>query len=135
MNTALAAGLVSDGGEEELTDELIGQSWPRPPGAAQGQSTRWKAFEGQHAQIVEWVGKELTVVRIGALLARRGVSWRTVAAPVLRGTIVRLLGVGGWGRCASPNTRGSARSREGPALPLLLSSLFSHSLFPPFRCA
>ena len=28
---------------------------------------------GEHEQIAEWVGKDLTVVKIGDLLARRGV--------------------------------------------------------------
>ena len=74
LNAALAAGLVRDGGEEQLTDELVGQVVAAVrPARPQGHGAGWEALEGQHAQIVEWVGKDLTVVKIGDLLARRGV--------------------------------------------------------------
>ena len=74
VNAALAAGLVRDGGEEQLTDELVGQVVAAVrPARPQGHGAGWEALEGQHAQIVEWVGKDLTVVKIGDLLARRGV--------------------------------------------------------------
>ena len=74
VNAALAAGLVRDGGEEQLTDELVGQVVAAVrPARPQGHGAAWEALEGQHAQIVEWVGKDLTVVKIGDLLARRGV--------------------------------------------------------------
>ena len=108
MNAALAAGLVRDGGEEQLTDELVGQVVAAVrPARPQGHGAGWEALEGQHAQIVEWVGKDLTVVKIGDLLARRGVL---VAHRTLHRYCVEPLcgcsGSAGWGRSTSPNTRG-----------------------------
>jgi hypothetical protein len=73
-NAAVAAGLVHDGGEGQLTDDLVGQVVAEVrPARPQGHGTGWEALECQHGQIVEWVGKDLTVVKIGDLLARRGV--------------------------------------------------------------
>ena len=87
VNAALAAGLVRDGGEEQLTDELVGQVVAAVrPARPQGHGAGWEVLEGQHAQIVEWVGKDLTVVKIGDLLARQGVAGGApYVAPVLRG--------------------------------------------------
>ena len=74
VNAAVAAGLDRDGGVEQLTDELIGQVVAAVrPERPQGHGAGWEALERQHEQIVEWVGKDLTVVKIGDLLARRGV--------------------------------------------------------------
>ena len=74
VNAALAAGLVRDGGEGQLTDELVGQVVAAVrPARPQGHGAAWEALEGERAQIVEWVGKDLTVVKIGDLLARQGV--------------------------------------------------------------
>ena len=90
VNAALAAGLVRDGGEEQFDRRAGGAGW-WPRSARRGRRAtapggrRWRA---EHAQIVEWVGKEgLTVVKIGDLLARRGVlaGGAPYAAPVLRG--------------------------------------------------
>ena len=73
-DAAIAAGLVRDGGEEQLTDELVGQVVDTVrPARPQGHGAAWDALEGDHAQIVEWVGQGLTVVKIGDLLGRRGV--------------------------------------------------------------
>jgi hypothetical protein len=74
VDAAQAAGLDRDGGEEQLSDELIGQvvSAVRPARPA-GRGAAWEALEGQRDQIVEWVGKDLTVVKIGELLTRQGV--------------------------------------------------------------
>ena len=74
VDAAQAAGLVRDGGEEQLSDELIGQvvGAVRPARPA-GRGAAWEALEGQRDQIVEWVGKDLTVVKIGELLTRQGV--------------------------------------------------------------
>jgi hypothetical protein len=74
VNVALAAGLVRDGGEGQLTDELVGLVVAAVrPARRQGHGTGWEALEGEHAQIVEWVGQDLTVVKIGDLLACQGV--------------------------------------------------------------
>ncbi|MGI8305882.1 IS21 family transposase [Saccharopolyspora hattusasensis] len=73
-DAAVAAGLDRDGGEDQLTDELIGQvvAGVRPDRPA-GRGSAWESLETEREQIVEWVGKDLTVVKIGELLARQGV--------------------------------------------------------------
>jgi transposase len=81
VEAATAAGLVREGGEEQLSDELIGQVVDTVrPVRLQGHGAVWEVLEAQRDQIVEWVGKDLTVVKIGELLARRGavVPYRTL---------------------------------------------------------
>lgn len=74
VGAAVKAGLDRDGGEDQLTEELIGQVVAAVrPARPQGRGLGWEALEAQREQIVEWVGKDLTVVKIGELLARRGV--------------------------------------------------------------
>ena len=70
----MAAGLLRDGGEGQLTDELIGQVVSvvrpvRPDGHGQG----WAELEARREQIVKWVEGDVPVVKIGILLARQGV--------------------------------------------------------------
>jgi transposase len=74
VQAAQAAGLVRDGGLVQLRDELIGQvvDAVRPVRPA-GHGSAWQALEGQQQQIRAWLGKDLTVVKIHDLLARRGV--------------------------------------------------------------
>ena len=67
-------GLDRDGGEEQLTDELIGQvvvavRSDRP----NGHGAAWESLGQHHHRIVKWVGEGLTVVKIGDLLGREGV--------------------------------------------------------------
>jgi transposase len=71
---AEAAGVCREGGLGQLTDEVIGQvvAAVRPVRAG-GHGHAWDALEAQREQITEWVGKDLTVVKIADLLARRGV--------------------------------------------------------------
>jgi len=71
---AVAAGLLRDGGEGQLTDELIGQVVSvvrpvRPDGHGQG----WAELEARREQIAKWVESGVPVVKIGILLARQGV--------------------------------------------------------------
>ena len=71
---AVAAGLSRDGGEGQLTDELIGQVVSvvrpvRPDGHGQG----WAELEARREQIAKWVTGGVPVVKIGILLARQGV--------------------------------------------------------------
>lgn len=71
---ALELGLDREGGEEQLTDELIGQVVERVrPHRPDGHGAAWRTLLGEEARIKAWVGQELTVVKIGILLARRGV--------------------------------------------------------------
>ena len=74
VRAAVAAGLSRDGGEEQLTDELIGQVVSvvrpvRPDGHGQG----WADLEARREQIVTWVDGGVPVVKIGILLGRQGV--------------------------------------------------------------
>jgi transposase len=78
---AEAAGVVGDGGVAQLTDEVIGQVVAAVrPARAGGHGQGWEALEAQRDQISEWVGKDLSVVKIADLLSRRGVEvpYRTV---------------------------------------------------------
>ena len=74
VTAAVAAGLSRGGGEEQLTDELIGQVVSvvrpvRPDGHGQG----WAELEARREQITKWVESDVPVVKIGILLARQGV--------------------------------------------------------------
>jgi len=74
VTAAVAAGLLRDGGEGQLTDELIGQVVSvvrpvRPDGHGQG----WAELEARREQIAGWVEGDVPVVKIGVLLARQGV--------------------------------------------------------------
>src|SRR6266852_5002742 len=74
VTAAVAAGLSRGGGEDQLTDELIGQVVSvvrpvRPDGHGQG----WAELEARREQIVKWVEGDVPVVKIGILLARQGV--------------------------------------------------------------
>jgi transposase len=73
VDAAEAAGLDRDCGVEQLTDELIGQVVAAVrPDRPQGYGAAWEALQANHDRIEKWVGKGLTVVKIGDLLARRG---------------------------------------------------------------
>jgi hypothetical protein len=74
VDAAEAAGVVRDCGVEQLTDELIGQVVAAVrPDRPQGYGAAWEALQANNDRIKEWVGKGLTVVKIGDLLARDGV--------------------------------------------------------------
>lgn len=74
VDAAVEAGLARDGGEGQLSDELLGQVVAAVrPARPQGRGAAWEALEEQLERIVEWVGKDLTVVKIEELLARQGV--------------------------------------------------------------
>ncbi|MGH3700004.1 MAG: IS21 family transposase [Pseudonocardiaceae bacterium] len=71
---AEAAGVCREGGLGQLTDEVIGQVVVAVrPVRTGGHGPAWEALEAERVQISEWVGKDLTVVKIADLLARRGV--------------------------------------------------------------
>jgi transposase len=74
VEAAQAAGLGRDGGEDQLTDELIGQVVEAVrPARQSGHGSAWQALEAEHDQIRRWVKDGLTVVKIGTKLERRGV--------------------------------------------------------------
>jgi hypothetical protein len=109
---AEAAGVVREGGLGQLTDEVIGQVVGAVrPARAGGHGQAWEALEAEREQVSEWVGKDLSVVKIADLLARRG-CW----CPTARCTGFAPSGVGSAAvaapRCGWPTvSRGwSARS-------------------------
>jgi transposase len=72
---AVELGVVRSGGEEQLTDELIGQVCERVrPRRPDGHGESWRRLLGEENQIKAWVDDGLTVVKIGVLLRRRGVE-------------------------------------------------------------
>jgi hypothetical protein len=109
---AEAAGVVREGGLGQLTDEVIGQVVAAVrPARTGGHGAAWDALEAEREQISEWVGKDLSVVKIADLLARRGVlvPYRTLHRFAPSGVGLAVVGTP---RCGSPTaSRGwSARS-------------------------
>jgi transposase len=75
VTAAEAAGVCREGGLGQLTDEVIGQVVVAVrPVRAGGHGQAWEALEAERERISEWVGKDLSVVKIADLLARRGVG-------------------------------------------------------------
>jgi hypothetical protein len=71
---AQATGVVREGGLGQLSDEVIGQVVEAVrPVRASGHGLAWEALEAERERITEWVGKDLSVVKIADLLARHGV--------------------------------------------------------------
>jgi transposase len=75
VEAAVDCGLARDGGESQLSDELIGQVCERVrPHRADGHGHAWATLRANHDQLEAWLVKEgLTVVKAHDLLARRGV--------------------------------------------------------------
>ena len=74
VSAAEAAGVVRNGDVGQLSDEVMAAvvSAVRPV-RPEGHGTAWQLLQGQREQITAWVGQGLRVVKIGDLLARRGV--------------------------------------------------------------
>jgi transposase len=79
---AQEAGLARDGGEGQLTDELIGMvvAAVRPARPA-GHGESWQLLGQRKEEISRWVRDDLTLVKIGELLERSGTvaPYRTLA--------------------------------------------------------
>ena len=74
-SAAIEFGLARSGGEEQLTDELIGKMVERVrPHRPDGQGDAWRLLLAQEDQITKWVDDGLTAVKIGKLLGRRGIE-------------------------------------------------------------
>ena len=74
ITAAVELGVDRDGGWEQLTDELIGQVLERVrPHRPDGHGEVWRVLLAEEERIKGWVGEDLTVVKIGILLSRRGV--------------------------------------------------------------
>ena len=71
----LRLGLERSGGEEQLTEELIGRVVEEVrPVRTDGHGEAWRRLLAEEARIKKWVDDDLTVVKIGILLRRRGVE-------------------------------------------------------------
>lgn len=70
-------GLVRDGGEGQLSDELVGQVVAAVrPARPQGHGAAWEALEAQRERIVEWVGKRrLTPPRREIAMLAETIRW------------------------------------------------------------
>ena len=93
VTAAVAAGLSRGGGEDQLTDELIGQvvSVVRPV-RPDGHGAGWAELEARQEEIAAWVKAGVPVVKIGILLARQGVM---VAERTLHRFAAERCGAGG----------------------------------------
>jgi transposase len=71
---AQAAGLSRDGGEEQLTDELVGVVVEAArPARPRGRGEAWERCDAERDRIKAWLDADVPVVKIVDLLARRGV--------------------------------------------------------------
>ena len=71
---AMELGVERSGGEDQLTDELIGQLVERVrPHRPDGHGAAWRTLLNEEQQITAWVRDDLTVTKIGILLERRGI--------------------------------------------------------------
>jgi DNA-binding IclR family transcriptional regulator len=81
VDRARACGLDRDGGNGQLTDELIATVIAGVrPSRPTGRSRPWETIAGEHEQIRQWLKDGLTLTKIHTLLGRRGVvvSYRTL---------------------------------------------------------
>src|SRR5204863_7786597 len=88
-------GVVREGGWGQVSGGVVGAvvAAVRPARPA-GRGSAWQLLEAEQAQIAAWVGKGLSVVKIGVLLDRRGV---VVPYRTLHRFCVACCGFGGGG--------------------------------------
>jgi transposase len=74
VGAAERLGLVRDGGEGQLTDELIGAVVEAVrPHRSDGHGAPWRLLEANHDEVKAWLEGGVTAVKVQRLLARRGV--------------------------------------------------------------
>ena len=93
VTAGVEAGLVRDGDEAQLTDELLGVVCERVrPRRPDGHGAGWEVLRGHHDQLKTWlVDERLTVVKTHELLARRGIE---VGQRTVHRYALEVLGVG-----------------------------------------
>jgi hypothetical protein len=93
VEAAVACGVARDGGEGQLTDELVGQVCERVrPHRRDGHGEAWATLGANHDLLKTWlVDEKLTVVKAHDLLGRRGV---VVPQRTLHRYALEVLGVG-----------------------------------------
>jgi transposase len=112
IGAAMACGLVRDGGESQLSDELLGQVCERVrPHRPDGHGGGWATLQSHHDRLKGWlVDDGLTVVKAHELLGRQGVD---VPERTLHRYALEVLGVG---RSARPSTVRVADGEPGEEL-------------------
>jgi len=81
VDAAVEAGLVRDGGEGQLSDVLIGLVCERVrPARPAGHGAGWESLVPHEAEITAWLAKDLKLVKVQDLLARKDVvvAYRTL---------------------------------------------------------
>ncbi len=75
VSAAEELGLVRDGGEEQLSDELMGSVVEAVrPHRSDGHGEAWRLLVAQHDRIKAWLSDDgLTVVKVHEFLAREGI--------------------------------------------------------------
>jgi transposase len=74
VDAAVTAGLVRDGGEAQLTDELIGVVIAAVrPERSQGRGQAWESLLAVEDEVRGWIDAELQLTNIHGKLTRRGV--------------------------------------------------------------
>ncbi len=74
VEAATGLGLVRDGGESQLDEQLIGSVVEAVrPHRSDGHGDAWRVLMANHDQIKAWLDAELTVVKVHDLLTRKGV--------------------------------------------------------------
>ena len=100
VEAAVAAGLVREGGEHQLSDELLGAVVAAVrPARAGGHGAAWEALLAEEARIRDWIERdELQLTNIHGKLARRGIAvpYRTLHRSPAAGSAA------GARRCGSP---------------------------------
>ena len=75
VEAAVAAGLARDGGEAQLTDELLGAVVAAVrPARAGGHGQAWEALLAEQTRIRDWVDADLQLTNIHGKLARHGIT-------------------------------------------------------------
>jgi hypothetical protein len=93
VEAAVALGLVRDGGEEQLSDVVLGQVCERVrPHRPDGHGQAWAVLVAHHDQLATWLKTDgLTAVKAQELLARRGIA---VPQRTVQRYALEVLGVG-----------------------------------------
>jgi hypothetical protein len=74
IDAAEAFGATREGGPGQLSDELVAAVVQAvQPGRRVGRGEAWSVLQAQHGYVQELIDKGLTVVKVGDLLARRGI--------------------------------------------------------------